>query len=97
MDRSVDPVVASTTDGKFFVACIAGTSTTTPYVLYWISTDNGATWSNYSTIKYVTDRHVDKPWIAADIKDANSQYRNNVYACWQESIGNSNWIKFKKI
>ncbi|GBC73446.1 hypothetical protein HRbin04_00847 [archaeon HR04] len=56
MDRSVDPVVASTTDGKFFVACIAGTSTTTPYVLYWISADNGATWSNYSTIKYVTDR-----------------------------------------
>ncbi|MEO9365205.1 MULTISPECIES: sialidase family protein [Candidatus Nitrosocaldus] len=97
-DRSNDPVVASTTDGKFFVACIAGTSSSTPYLLYWRSTDNGATWSSSpNIIKYTTDRNVDKPWIAADIKDANSQYRNNVYVCWQESIGRSNWITFKKI
>ncbi len=99
MDRSYDPVVASTDDGNFFIACIAGNSTSTPYLLYWRSSDSGATWSNYNIIKYTTSAHVDKPWIAADVKDtsSNNPYKNNVYTCWREEVGRSNWIKFKRI
>ena len=98
MDRSNDPVVASTADGNFFIACIAGNITSTPYVLYWRSSGSGATWSNYNIIKHTgTSADVDKPWIAADVKDTNSPYKNNVYACWREEVGRSNWIKFKRI
>jgi len=84
---SNDPVVASTSDGKFFIACFAGTSTRGTHIVYWVSTDNGATWSSPNTVRDVSSDStltVDKPWIAADVNDTASSYRNNVYACWTE-------------
>ncbi|MEM4309473.1 MAG: sialidase family protein [Candidatus Nitrosocaldus sp.] len=98
LEASNDPVVASTTDGKFFIACFAFTSTSSR-VVYWLSTDNGSTWNGPNTVASASGTvKVDKPWIAADTKDPNSQYRNNVYACWTEiSSGPSYAIKFRKI
>jgi len=52
--RSNDPVVTSTSDGKFFIACFAGTSTRNTHIVYWVSTDNGATWSGPNTIRNVS-------------------------------------------
>jgi hypothetical protein len=102
---SNDPVVASTSDGKFFIACFAGTLTRATHVIYWVSTDNGATWSGPNTIRNVSGDStlgVDKPWIAADVNDTASRYRDNVYACWTEikypgTSFEEYSIKFRKI
>ncbi len=103
--RSNDPVVTSTSDGKFFIACFAGTSTRNTHIVYWVSTDNGATWSGPNTIRNVSSDStltVDKPWIAADVNDTTSRYRDNVYACWTEikypnTVAEESSIKFRKI
>ncbi len=108
-NTSNDPVVASTTDGKFFIACMAGTTSPSlryTHIVYWVSTDNGATWSGPNTVRNVSSDStlsVDKPWIAADVNDPNSSYRNNVYACWTEAkyaestVLSEFSIKFRKI
>ncbi len=88
-NTSNDPVVASTTDSKFFIACFARDSTDgkPSYILYWVSTDNGNSWSSPNIAKKTADgTETDKPWIVADVNDPNSSSRNNVYACWTDKI-----------
>jgi len=50
----------------------------------------------------VVTLEVDKPWIAADVNDTTSRYRDNVYACWTEikypnTVAEEYSIKFRKI
>ncbi len=88
-NTSNDSVVASTTDGKSFIACFARDSTDgkPSYILYWVSTDNGNSWSSLNIVKKTTDgTETDKPWIVVDVNDPNSSYRNNVYARWTDKI-----------
>ncbi|MCS6767425.1 MAG: sialidase family protein [Candidatus Nitrosocaldus sp.] len=95
-EASNDPVVASTTDGRFFIA--SSFTSTSSRIVYWVSNDNGSTWSGPNTVASASGTvRVDKPWIVADTKDPNSQYRNNVYACWTEINGSNYAIKFRKI
>lgn len=98
-DTSGDPAVASDTSGTYFITCLAWPSTGgfNRNLYYWVSANGGSSWSGPNTV--TSGVQADKPWMATDLKDATSSYRNNVYVCWQEenSAQTASYIKFRKV
>lgn len=100
---SNDPVVASDTDGNFFIVCLATNASRDPWdLLYYFSANGGSSWSGPTDV--VTGSggiYHDKPWITADTRDVGSPYRDNVYVCWTEidttPSTDTTKIKFKRI
>ncbi len=96
---SGDPVVSTDSSGTLFIACLARhiTDNMPSDIVYWRSTDRGVTWGSLIVIvSNTTGIMNDKPWIASDIKDPTSAFRNNVYACWIY-LGSPQNILFRKI
>ncbi len=95
---SGDPVAGTDTigSGQYFITCLVDdrTDDNPSSILYWRSTDAGATWSNsIEVIRNTTGFLNDKPWIASDMKDLTSTYGNRVYVCWLYNSGGQLFLR----
>jgi hypothetical protein len=95
-----DPVVRYGIGQDVFYACMVNNRDPvhpTHSILVSISRDDGRTWSEPTWIRQGRpDEFNDKPWMAIDT-NPNSQYRNNVYLCWDQrdfSTNNPGTIQF---